>query len=58
MLADGVHGQFIYVSPSTGILIAMFSTWPDALVGAAVVGSHGAMVIIEAIKITVQDPDI
>jgi CubicO group peptidase (beta-lactamase class C family) len=56
--ARGVHGQYIYVSPSTDIVIAMFSTWPDALGGAAGVGPTGAMAIMEAIKVAVQDPDM
>jgi CubicO group peptidase (beta-lactamase class C family) len=56
--AHGVHGQYIYVSPSTDIVIAMYSTWPDALGGAPGVGPAGAMAIIEAIKTAIQGPDI
>jgi len=58
VLAQGVHGQYIYVSPSTDIVIAMFSTWPDALGGEAGVGSAGALAIMEAVKSAVQDPDM
>ncbi len=54
VLARGVHGQFIYVSPATDIVIAMFSTWPDADGGAAGVGAAGAMAILEAVKTAVQ----
>jgi hypothetical protein len=54
VLARGVHGQFIYVSPSTDLVIAMFSTWPDADGGAPGVGSEGAMAILEAVRTAVQ----
>ena len=50
VFAQGVHGQYIFVSPSTGTVIAMFSSWPDADGGAAGVGPDAAMVLIEAIR--------
>ena len=50
LLASGVHGQFIYISPKTGVVITIFSTWPNADGGAPGVGLDSAMEIIEAIK--------
>ena len=48
--AAGVHGQFIYVSPSTGVVIAMYSSWPNADGGSPGVGAISALAILEAIK--------
>jgi CubicO group peptidase (beta-lactamase class C family) len=50
VLARGVHGQFIYVSPSTGMVIAMYSSWPNADGGSPDVGFTAAMAILESIK--------
>jgi CubicO group peptidase (beta-lactamase class C family) len=50
VLAAGVHGQFIYVSPSTGIVIAMYSSWPNADGGSPGVGATEALAILEAIR--------
>ena len=50
VLANGVHGQFVYISPKTGVVITIFSTWPNADGGAPEVGLENAMEIIEAIK--------
>jgi len=50
LLTKGVHGQFIYISPKTGVVITIFSTWPNAEGGAPGVGLDSAMEIIEAIK--------
>ena len=50
LLAKGVHGQFIYISPKTGVVITIFSTWPNADGGAPEVGFDSVMEIIEAIK--------
>lgn len=52
--AEGVHGQFIYVSPSTNIVIAMFSSWPNADGGAPGVGEEGAVAILQAVERAVQ----
>jgi CubicO group peptidase (beta-lactamase class C family) len=48
--AQGVHGQFIYVSPSSNIVIAMFSSWPNADGGAPGVGHEGAFAILQAVE--------
>ena len=48
--AQGVHGQYIYVSPSTATVIAMLSSWPDADGGAAGVGPDGAMALLDGIR--------
>jgi len=50
VMAQGVHGQYIYVSPSTNTVIAMFSTWPNADGGAPGVGHAGALAILSAIE--------
>jgi len=48
--AAGVHGQFIYVSPSTGVVIAMYSSWPNADGGSPGVGASASLAILESIK--------
>lgn len=48
--AEGVHGQFIFVSPSTNTVIAMFSSWPNADGGAPGVGHDEAMDLLVAIR--------
>ena len=48
--AAGVHGQFIYVSPSTGVVIAMYASWPNADGGSPGVGAIAALAILESIK--------
>ena len=48
--ASGVHGQYIYVSPSTGVVIAMYSSWPNADGGSPGVGVIAALAILESIK--------
>ncbi len=48
--AAGVHGQFIYVSPSTGVVIAMYSSWPNADGGSPGVGTIASLAILESIK--------
>jgi len=53
--ARGVHGQFIYVSPSTDTVVAVLSSWPDAEGGAPGVGNEQAMALIEAIRNAVVD---
>ena len=50
VLARGVHGQFIYISPSTGVVIAMYSSWPNADGGAPRVGFDNALKLLESIK--------
>ena len=50
LLARGVHGQFIYISPNSGVVITIFSTWPNADGGILGVGLDSTMSIIEAIK--------
>lgn len=52
--ARGVHGQYIYVSPSSNIVIAMFSSWPNADGGAPGVGHEGAFAILQAVESAVQ----
>lgn len=53
--AEGVHGQFIFVSPSTSTVIAMFSSWPNADGGAPGVGHDEAMALLFAIRDGVSD---
>ncbi len=53
--AEGVHGQFIFVSPSTNTVIAMFSTWPNADGGAPGVGHNEAMELLFAIRDAAAD---
>jgi len=48
--AEGVHGQFIYVSPFTNTVIAMFSSWPNASGGAPGVGHEATFAIIQAVE--------
>ena len=50
VLARGVHGQFIYISPSTDTVIAMYSSWPNADGGAPGIGTTEALAILESIK--------
>ena len=50
VLARGVHGQFIYISPSTDTVIAMYSSWPNADGGAPGIGVTEALAILESIK--------
>ena len=42
--AEGVHGQFIYVNPGAGVVIAKASTWktswPEDRSGPAIAGMH------------------
>lgn len=52
--AAGVHGQFVYVSPATKTVIAMFSSWPNADGGAAGVGPIEAMELLRAVEIAVN----
>ncbi len=53
--AEGVHGQFVFVSPSTNTVIAMFSSWPNADGGAPGVGHDDAMQLLLAIRDAVRD---
>lgn len=50
VMAQGVHGQYIYVAPATGTVIAMFSSWPNADGGAPGVGEAGAVAILRAVE--------
>ncbi len=50
LLARGVHGQFIYISPKKDVVITIFSTWPNAEGGITGVGFDETMRIIQAIK--------
>ena len=52
--AEGVHGQFIYVSPLSNIVIAMLSSWPNADGGAPGVGHHEAMKLLKAVEDAVR----
>lgn len=52
--ARGVHGQYIYVSPSSNIVIAMFSSWPNADGGEPGVGHEGAFAILQAVESAVR----
>ena len=48
--AAGVHGQFIYVAPATGTVVAMFSSWPNADGGVPGVDGVAALALIQAIE--------
>ncbi|MDC0188956.1 hypothetical protein OAJ81_02205, partial [Gammaproteobacteria bacterium] len=50
LLARGVHGQFVYVAPKSGVVIAIFSSWPNADGNSLGLGVDSTMEIIEAIK--------
>lgn len=52
--ARGVHGQIIDVSPSTGMVVAVFSSWPDASGGAPGVGGAETDAVIQALKAAVN----
>ena len=52
--ARGVHGQVIDVSPSTGTVIAVFSSWPDASGGAPGVGGAETDAVIQAVKAAIN----
>ncbi len=52
--ARGVHGQIIDVSPSTGTVVAVFSSWPDASGGAPGVGGAETDAVIQALKAAVN----
>ena len=52
--ATGVHGQFVYVAPSTKTVIVMFSSWPNADGGADGVGPKEAMELLRALEIAVN----
>lgn len=52
--ARGVHGQIIDVSPSTGTVVAIFSSWPDAEGGAPGVGPDATQAVIDAVKAAVN----
>lgn len=54
VMAEGVHGQFIYVVPATNTVIAMFSSWPNADGGAPGVGHDGALKILQAVETAIQ----
>ena len=55
--AEGVHGQFIFVSPSTGTVVAMFSSWPNADGGVPGVGHDASIALLEAVRTAVAGPD-
>lgn len=52
--ARGVHGQIIDVSPSTGTVVAVFSSWPDASGGVPGVGAAETAAVIQALKAAVN----
>ena len=54
VMATGVHGQRIYVAPLTNIVIAMFSSWPDADGGAPGIGEHETLTLLKAIEDAVR----
>ena len=54
VMAQGVHGQYIYVAPSTNTVIAMFSSWPNADGGAPGVGPLHSLALLSAIERAVQ----
>jgi len=52
--ARGVHGQFIYISPSSNIVIAMFSSWPGPSGDGTVTGPERAFDLLQAVERAVQ----
>ena len=55
--ARGVHGQVIHVAPASNLVIAMFSSWPDAEGGAIGVNPEAQMQLLRAIEEAVQQGD-
>ena len=51
--ARGVHGQTIHVAPASGVVIAMFSSWPDAEGGAEGVGEVPMQALLAAVEAAV-----
>jgi CubicO group peptidase (beta-lactamase class C family) len=49
----GVHGQLLHVAPASGVVIAVFSSWPDAEGGAPGVGSAPLQALLQAIEVAV-----
>jgi CubicO group peptidase (beta-lactamase class C family) len=52
--ATGVHGQRIYVAPLTNIVIAMFSSWPDADGNQSGLGDEATLAFLRAIEDAVR----
>jgi hypothetical protein len=50
LLARGVHGQFILISPPTETVIVMYSSWPNADGGAPNLGINQSLAILESIN--------
>ena len=48
--AQGVHGQAIYVAPESGVVIAMLSSWPDALGGVPGVDGEEQLKVMRALE--------
>jgi CubicO group peptidase (beta-lactamase class C family) len=51
--ARGVHGQTIHVAPAAGVVIAVFSSWPDAEGGAEGVGEEALQALLAAVEAAV-----
>lgn len=54
--ARGVHGQRIHVAPKSGVVIAVFSSWPDAEGGAPGVGDAELNAFLAALESTLTAP--
>jgi CubicO group peptidase (beta-lactamase class C family) len=52
--ARGVHGQFIYVAPASGVVIVLLSSWPNADGGAPGVGEAESLALLKAIETAVR----
>jgi CubicO group peptidase (beta-lactamase class C family) len=52
--ARGVHGQFIYVAPASGVVIVLLSSWPNAHGGAPGVGEAESLALLKAIETAVR----
>ena len=50
LLARGVHGQFILISPPTETVIVMYSSWPNANGDARNLGNNQSLAILESIN--------
>lgn len=52
--AEGVHGQYLWIAPASGVVIAMVSSWPDADGGAPGVGRDAGIALLHAIERTLS----
>ncbi len=54
VMAEGVHGQAIYVAPQSKVMIAVLSSWPDAEGGAEGVSPTALLTFLQSIEEAVR----